>query len=191
MERATDRRTARTRRALYDALIALILRKGYEAVTIQDIIDEADIGRSTFYAHYNGKEDLLRGRFDELRADLDAARCDAAREHNGDGDEPLPFSRALFEHACGYKHVYRALAGNRGGLVAINEIRRVLSELVKDELPPRPSDNPVARELAVRFVVGTFLTVLTWLLERKPKLTPAEADKMFRHLVLKGIGGQA
>jgi AcrR family transcriptional regulator len=191
MERATDRRTARTRRALHDALIALILRKGYEAVTIQDIIDEADIGRSTFYTHYNGKEDLLRGRFDELRADLDAARCDAAREHNGGKDEPLPFSRALFEHACGYKHVYRALAGNRGGLVAINEIRRVLSELVKDELPPGPDDNPVVRELAVRFVVGTFLTVLTWLLERKPKLTPAEADKMFRHLVLQGIGGRA
>ena len=59
--RAIDRRAARTRRALHEALIALILRKGYEATTIQDIIDEADIGRSTFYAHYAGKEELLRG----------------------------------------------------------------------------------------------------------------------------------
>jgi AcrR family transcriptional regulator len=49
-----DRRAARTRRALHGALMSLILRKGYEAITVQDIIDEADVGRSTFYAHYTG-----------------------------------------------------------------------------------------------------------------------------------------
>jgi AcrR family transcriptional regulator len=191
MNGTTDRRTARTRRALQDALITLILRKGYEAVTVQDIIDEADIGRSTFYAHYTGKEDLLRGRFDELRVDLDAAQRTAAAGCNGHSEEPLAFSRAMFEHACRYKHVYRALAGSRGGLVAVNEIRRVLSESVKDGLPAEPGDGVVARELAIRFVVGTFLTVLTWLLERKPKLTAAEADRMFRHLVLHGVGVRA
>jgi AcrR family transcriptional regulator len=56
-----DRRAARTRRSLHQALISLILRKGYDAITVQEIIDEADIGRATFYAHYRGKEDLLRG----------------------------------------------------------------------------------------------------------------------------------
>ena len=56
-----DRRAARTRRALHGALISLILRKGYDAITVQEIIDEADVGRATFYAHYRGKEDLLRG----------------------------------------------------------------------------------------------------------------------------------
>jgi AcrR family transcriptional regulator len=188
MDKTTDRRTARTRCALHDALIALILRKGYEAVTVRDIIDEADVGRSTFYAHYTGKEDLLRARFEELRADLDAARHSAAGKRDGGSDEPLPFSRAMFEHACGYRHVFRALSGSRGGVVAVNEIRRVLSDLVKDELPAAPDDSPVTRELAICFVVGTFLTVLTWLLERKPKLTPAEADQMFRYLVLHGIG---
>ena len=66
----------------------------------------------------------------------------------------------------------------------------MLSDLVKDELPAVPNDSPVTRELAIRFVVGTFLTVLTRLLERKPRLTPAEADQMFRYLVLHGIGGR-
>jgi AcrR family transcriptional regulator len=50
-----DRRAARTRRALHGALMSLILRKGHEAITVQDIVDEADVGRSTFYAHYAGK----------------------------------------------------------------------------------------------------------------------------------------
>jgi AcrR family transcriptional regulator len=73
MEGGMDRRAARTRRALHGALISLILRKGYDAITVQEIIDEADVGRATFYAHYRGKEDLLRGGFEELRAELRAA----------------------------------------------------------------------------------------------------------------------
>ena len=94
----------------------------------------------------------------------------------------------MLEHACGYKHVYRALVGGRGGVVAINEIRRVLSDLVQDELPAIQDGGVVSRELVVQFVVGTFLTVLTWLLERKSKLTPSQADVIFRSLVINGIG---
>lgn len=180
-----DRRAARTRRALHEALISLILRKGYDSITIQEIIDAADVGRSTFYAHYTSKEDLLRGGFESLRSELAGARHRASgKRHAG----PLTFSLALFEHACGYKHVYRALVGGRGGAVAVNEIRRVLSDLVQDELRAAWEDAAVARELAVEFVVSTFLTVLTWLLTRKPKLTPFQADVMFRRLVIGGIG---
>jgi len=186
--RTIDRRAARTRRALHEALIALILRQGYEATTIQDIIDAADVGRSTFYAHYTGKEDLLRGEFAALRAELTAARRDASGRRDGGRDEPLAFSLAMFEHACGYKQVYRALVGGRGSAVAVNEIRRVLSDVVRDDLSGAWDDRTVSRELAVEFVVSTFLTVLTWLLTRKPKLAPSEADAMFRRLVIAGIG---
>ena len=185
MDSRVDRRAARTRRALHEALISLILRKGYEAITIQDLIDEADVGRSTFYAHYTGKEDLLRGGFDALRAELAVARRSASERRDAG---PLAFSLAMFEHACGYKHVYKALVGGRGGVVAVNEIRRVLSELVQDELSGIWEDGAVSRELAVQFIVSTFLTVLTWMLERKPKLTPSQADLMFRHLAIGGIG---
>jgi AcrR family transcriptional regulator len=185
MEKTIDRRAARTRRALHQALIALILRKGYEATTIQDIIDAADVGRSTFYAHYAGKEDLLRGGFEALRAELARARLDAKERHDAG---PLAFSRAMFEHACGYKQVYRALVGGRGGVVATSEMRRVLSDMVQDELSGAWRDGDVSRELAVQFVVSTFLAVLTSLLTRKPKVGPAEADRMFRRLALAGIG---
>src|SRR5260370_21797664 len=103
-----DRRAARTRRALHGALISLILRKGYDAITIQEIIDEADVGRATFYAHYRSKEDLLRGGFTRLRAELKAAR-DVGVSKGKRG--PLSFSLAMFEHACAYRDVYRALVG--------------------------------------------------------------------------------
>src|SRR5437867_644732 len=55
---AGDRRVRRTTRALIEALVALVLEKRYDAITIQDLLDRADVGRSTFYAHYRGKDDL-------------------------------------------------------------------------------------------------------------------------------------
>jgi AcrR family transcriptional regulator len=183
-----DRRAARTRKALHQALMSLILRTGYEPITVQDIIDEADVGRSTFYAHYTGKEDLLRSGFQMLRAELADAQRAARAKADGSRDEPLGFSLALFEHASGYADVYRTLVGGRGGAVAVNEIRQVLSELVRKELPAAQDDGAVSRELVVQFIVGAFLTVLTWWLERKPGLPPPQVDAMFRRLALNGIG---
>lgn len=188
VKRAIDRRAMRTRKALHDALMLLILRKGYEATTVQDIIDEANVGRSTFYAHYTGKEDLLRKGFDTLRSELAAARHNASTGEGGASRNRLVFSRTLFEHAGEYKHVYRALVGGRGGLVALSEIRRVLSEFVQQELAASHKDAAVPRELLVQFVVSAFLAVLTWWLERRPKLTPSQADLLFRGLVVNGIG---
>ena len=178
-----DRRAARTRKSLHHALMALILRKGYEAITVQDILDEADVGRSTFYAHYTGKEDLLRRGFELLRADLDATR----RSGRG-GDEPnaLGFSLAMFEHAARHADLYRAMVGGRAHAIVIAEIRKALEERVKRELRTVRNDQ-VPEELSLQFVVGTLLTIVTWWLERKPKLTPAQVNVLFRQLVVGGV----
>jgi AcrR family transcriptional regulator len=188
MAEVIDRRAVRTRKALHGALMSLILRKGYEATTIQDIIDEADVGRSTFYGHYTGKEDLLRSGFQILRRELTEAQRAARARTGGPQDEPLGFSRAMFEHAAGYADVYLAMVGGRGGVVAISELRKVLSEFVRKELSAARDDGAVSRELVVQFVVGALLTVLTWWLERKPRLTPSQADAMFRRLMINGVG---
>jgi len=64
--KSVDRRVQRTRQLLDDALMVLIVEKGYETITVQNIIDRANLGRSTFYAHYQDKEDLLRSGMEEL-----------------------------------------------------------------------------------------------------------------------------
>lgn len=189
MKEKTDRRAARTRTALFDALIALILEKGYDAVSVQDIIDRANIGRSTFYAHCTGKQDLLRVSFQRLRAFLLEARRNARA--SDDGGEILGFSRAMFEHACANRSLYAALVGGRGGNVAVNEIRRILADAVRDDLAGRYGDETVPADLVVQHVVGTFVTVLNWCLERKRGLQPAAIDAMFRRLAVDGIGGLA
>ena len=114
MEGSMDRRSARTRRALHEALISLILRKGYDGITIQEIIDEADIGRATFYAHYRGKEDLLRGGFEALRAELKAARRTASSKRGVEQDGPLAFSLARNDAPCASSGVFGNAPGVTG-----------------------------------------------------------------------------
>ena len=74
-----DRRVARSRRALKEALTDLILEQGYESVTVQDVIDRADVGRSTFYAHFLDKDDLLMAILADVEMPAPDARLLEAR----------------------------------------------------------------------------------------------------------------
>src|SRR5262245_55700422 len=136
--------------------------------------------------HYTGKEDLLRAGFEELRVNL----ASAATRRGSSEDAMLPFSRAMFEHACEHKQVYRALVGGRGGVVAGRQMRLVLSDLVRQELAAS-GDDDVPGEIRVQFVVDTFLAVLSWSIGRKPALPPERMNQIFRRLVLHGIGQKA
>jgi hypothetical protein len=80
------------------------------------------------------------------------------------------------------------LVGGRGSVIAVNEIRRILSEIVRNELSGVAEDEGIPQEVRVQFIVGAFLTVLTWWLERKARPAPAQVDAMFRRLVIDGIG---
>src|ERR1700681_2218227 len=93
---AIDRRISRTRAMLQHALNSLILKKGYDAITIQDICDAANVGRSTFYAHYTSKDDLKRKGFERLRTLLVDRQREALATAAGNRDGSLGFSLAMF-----------------------------------------------------------------------------------------------
>jgi len=187
---AIDRRITRTREVLQHALTSLILKKGYEAITIQDICDEANVGRSTFYAHYTSKDDLKRRGFERLRKEL-VDRQRETRAAPGDiRDRSLGFSLTMFEHARDPIDLYRALVGGRGGTVSLGQIRKILSDLVQNEFPATVGKNSadnVPRELVVQYLVGAYMAVLIWWLDGGAKLPPKRVDTMFRHLATEGI----
>lgn len=188
--KSIDRRVARTRATLQHALNSLILKKRYEAITIKDICEAANVGRSTFYAHYTGKDDLKRKGFEPLRRLL-FDRQTAARATQGDtGERSFAFSLAMFEHARDHRNHYRALVGGRGGTVSLGTVRQILSDLVRDELAAtaaKKSADAIPREFAVQYVVGAYMAVLTWWLDGDAKLPPQRIDTMFRRLATKGI----
>src|SRR5262245_17355252 len=94
MASTPDRRVRRTRRALQEALIGLMTEKSYEAVTVQDVIDRADVGRSTFYTHYTDKDKLLRDSIAVLRSLVEQPVTPGPANRR----RPLRFSLPLFRH---------------------------------------------------------------------------------------------
>ena len=68
--RALDRRIQRTRPLLQEALFHLIIERGYGCISIADITEQANLGRTTFYLHYRDKEDLLQESIKALLHDL-------------------------------------------------------------------------------------------------------------------------
>lgn len=189
-KRPIDRRVARTQAMLQQAHISLILEKGYDAITVDDICNAANVGRSTFYAHYTSKDDLRRSGLEHLRKEL-VDRQKAALAKPGDvRDRSLGFSLAMFEHARDHIDLYRALVGGRGGVVALSTIRQILSDLVRNELAAaveKKSADVVPREVVVQYVVGAFMAVMTWWLDGGAKLPPHRIDAMFRSLATEGI----
>lgn len=180
-----DRRVVRTRTALFDALVALIRRKDYERITVEEILREADVGRATFYAHFTSKDDLLERSLDRLRDLLRAAQG---------GDEPAPFrwdrswspSRVFFEHIAEFADVRFALSGGRGGAILRDAIDHVLAGVFRASMPPDAAGR-MPRELVVLHIVSTINATLRWWLEHRPQMRPEEAEALFRELLLKGV----
>jgi len=184
--KAEDRRVQRTRKLLQDALIALILEKGYEAVTVQDIIDRANVGRSTFYAHFLDKQQLLLSGFEQLRVFLAQQQAVAAAS----GEQRLSFSLAMFEHACSYRPVYRALVGKQSGAVVRKQMQQMLSELVRNELAalaPRDAAAPIPLEIVVQYTVSAFMGLLIWCADHDTPDTPTQMDAIFQQLTMPGV----
>ncbi|WP_395450549.1 TetR/AcrR family transcriptional regulator [Aminobacter sp. UC22_36] len=181
-----DRRVARTRTALYDALVALIRRKDYAAITVEDILAEANVGRSTFYAHFTSKDDLLQRSLDRLRDLLVEVQQGQASSHAAGWDP----ARALFEHVSEYADVQAALAGGHGGAVLREAVDKVLADVLRQAMSAGPVGG-LPRELAIQHVVATFNTTLRWWFEHRPEMAPAEVDALFRQLLLCGLPAES
>lgn len=126
-KRPVDRRVQKTRQSLFNALMDLILEKGYEAVTVQDIIDRANVGRSTFYAHFENKDQLLYGCHQALNHLLFSAE---------NATEEIDFL-ALYTHAQEHSHVAKAMLGKKGGELVIGYFRDAMAFKILDELKIR------------------------------------------------------
>src|SRR3954468_5964455 len=115
-----DRRVQRTQQLLREALFALIRKKGFEMLTVQDIIDRANVGRATFYAHFDNKEDLLLSGFDVLRASLRKRQREALSSQSGADERLFAYSYDLLSHVNEYRHLFRAMSGKRSGAAVQN-----------------------------------------------------------------------
>lgn len=182
-----DRRVQRTRQLLRDALMALILDKGFEAITVQDITDRANLGRATLYLHYKDKEDLLIQSLQEGMDEL-IAIIEQRRRDNPDATPEMAFGLA-FQHAAAHADLYRVLFSGQGSGAILVQIREYISTVIGDAIRGNlASENgrfPV--EIASQFVSGALLMLLEWWLREEMPYTPDEMAGMVTTLVLPGL----
>ncbi|HTP11730.1 MAG TPA: TetR/AcrR family transcriptional regulator [Anaerolineae bacterium] len=178
-----DRRTQRTRQTLSDALIDLIQEKRYEAITVQDICDRANVGRSTFYAHYQDKDDLLASNFQQVMQSL------GSQVEWRDGQFVFPVT-PLFKHVQEHHHLYKALAWGGGFDVLLRAGQQQWRAQIEQHLVtllPSGHSPSIPADVATAYLAGALQTLLLWWLDRKMPYPPERMDEMFQQLVMPGV----
>ena len=180
---ATDRRVRRTRKLLHAAFLELVVEKGYDKTTIQDILDRADVGRSTFYVHFRDKEALLTASFDDMRDQLEGALAAIPISHAVDVTLPATL---LFEHAHRHQQIYRALCGRHGGDVVQRHLRHLIGDVLREHLQPQFAAvaPAVPAEVAAEFHTSATLGLLAWWIDHDFCNGPQWLTATYRTLAL-------
>jgi len=175
-----DRRVRRTKQRLKEALNELIVEKGYDRVTVQDLIDRADVGRSTFYAHYETKDDLMMSQLGQLGEEMGWALG---------SDRPIGesvvASLPLFQHIAENHEEFRAMIGSRGIALAEEAVHSALLEHISEELRRRKLQgerHAVPTDARAGFLAGSLMSFATWWLENGMPYSPEQMDEMFQEL---------
>ena len=184
-----DRRVQRTEQLLHEALMDLILEKGYDAITIQDILDRANMGRSTFYAHYRDKEELMLSgfqmQFDLFRREYLQSALPAADPVQAGRDLSLFF----FRHAGTHRGLFKAMIGEQGGKIiqehTLAYLTTLIQDMIKTELSDRQKSLPV--EILAYYIASSYLSLLTWWLDHDLPYTAEQMDTFYQRLVFPGI----
>jgi len=173
-KKTIDRRVERTRQSLQNALSELIVEKGYEKVTVQDVIDRANVGRSTFYSHFESLDQLLLSGFEPLRAQFE----DFLSGTKFDYESPWALSLTMFQQ----------VQKQKGGYITLTHVQKYLYgyllDHLKSSLPKRNKNIPP--ELLAHYVASSFIAMLTWWIDYNYPLSAEMINEYYRQLVEPG-----
>ncbi|MGW2649946.1 TetR/AcrR family transcriptional regulator [Streptomyces sp. NPDC001393] len=185
---AGDRRVRRTRAALRTALVELVLEKGFHAITVEEIVERADVGRATFYAHYRDKEDLLVGIVQDLAEDRERLlpAVEQAREQGFTG---LPVLY-VFQHAEQERPVYRVILRGEGDGRALREftelIRAQAEKVFRARAEQLGATPRVPLDVVARAWTGELIGLLSWWVEHDTGYSAEEITAHLRDLSVYG-----
>jgi AcrR family transcriptional regulator len=188
-KKTLDRRVQRTRNLLKDALVELIAEKGLESVRIQDILDRANIGRSTFYTHFQDKHELLNSCFEEIHVMLEKHLMEAL---NGSIDPAhiegsADISLKTFQFAEEHFTLFKALLGKEGFTTFIKEMQleHVPEWMGERWFPGRRPPAPVG--VIVHYFVYAFVGVLRWWVNENKPCPAEQISRYFQQLALPSV----
>ncbi|MCU0475511.1 MAG: TetR/AcrR family transcriptional regulator [Anaerolineae bacterium] len=183
--RKLDRRIERTITALRDALMQLIVEKGYDAISIQDITDRANVARATFYLHFRDKDDLM---FSGMKLIYDQL----AREFEDGVTEWDELENAQdFLHVEQYADFYAAMLSPRGSMGFLVQVRAYLQDLFEKSLAkmvPNGKRTRMPIPLLAAYCSGAQIGMIWWWVENRMPIPAAEMGRLAMQISLHGMG---
>lgn len=182
-----DRRQQKTRSAIFSAFSALLAERPYGKITVQEIIDAANVGRTTFYAHFETKDDLLKALCEELFGHIIDSAMDCTHTHGlySDGNAPESVFCHLLQHlqendkniigllSCECSEIFlRYFKNSLNGLVQIKFVNQ-----------NRTTNINIPQDFLINHISGSFVEMVLWWIKGGRTQTPEELDCYFRAVI--------
>lgn len=184
-QQKADRRSQRTHRLVSAAFGELLGEKPYEKILVQDILDRAGIGRTTFYTHYFDKDDVLNTIIEQELAMLIRQIAHAAARQR-----VMP-SLELFEHVYHAENQQlRALMKSRAGEFLWEAFQAALCRVIEPALCILCADKrspSIPLPVVSEYLAGAFLTLFKWWIAADMPYPPEQMETIFQQLALPGV----
>jgi AcrR family transcriptional regulator len=180
----TDRRIQKTQGLLRGALVSLIGEKPYDSIAVKEILDRANVGRSTFYTHFRDKDELLVSGIHDVIGAIHLAPQSGDKKHIA----VLWFSLPIFEYHYQHRHAGGDRIGARGRAILHEHLRKVLANFIaevvkKDSRAGGKLSRQIPADLLSEYIASTFVLVLNWWLDKKMPTPPKGINDLFHRLI--------
>jgi len=180
--RKLDRRIQRTRQLLRDALLALIAEKGYHNITVQDVTDQANVARTTFYLHYKDIDDLLFSSMAAIYEELLVKWLERTPSILKPDDNPQGYGDTEdFEHVAAYESFYRAMMSENGSMKFMVRVQQYLTQAMERTLRlcvPEGVTPAMPLDMLAAMLAGSEIGVMMWWIQNDMPYTPETMSRL-------------
>lgn len=179
-----DRRVQRTRELLQQALIALIRERGYDPITVQDIVDRANVGRTTFYLHYTSKDDLFLHCHDAILGQFQLSPHAHLSQEALLTPEPPEGMTMAFQHLVEARALLAPILQGKDSLLILRRIRdRSAGELTAHlRAAYGEAASRIPLDLLASYLAGAQIALIQWWLEKRPPYSAEQLAQAFHRL---------
>lgn len=182
-----DRRQQKTRAAIFSAFSTLLAEKSYSKITVQEIIDTANVGRTTFYDHFETKDDLLKALCEELFSHIISSALDCTHTHGLYSDKNAPESVFchLLQHLQEDENNILELLSCESSELFLRYFKDSLNDLIKNQFvnQNRKNSTDIPPDFLVNHISGSFVEMVLWWIKGRMKHKPEELDRYFRAVI--------
>lgn len=182
-----DRRQQKTRAAIFTAFSTLLAAKNYSKITVQEIIDTANVGRTTFYAHFETKDDLLKELCAELFEHIIGSAMDCTHTHGlySNGNAPESVFCHLLQHLRENDRNIIGLLSCESSEIFLRYFKDSLNELIRSQFvnQDRNTNIDIPQDFLINHISGSFVEMVLWWINGRMKQSPEQLDHYFRAVI--------